>query len=72
MIFWTDRQDEQIRGFIEMKETSSYILEIYIMDVLKEFHRNNIGRELFEACYNYSREQGVLVFINQNCKKRIL
>lgn len=55
-----------------MKETSSYILEIYIMDVLKEFHRNNIGRELFEACYNYSREQGVLVFINQNCKKRIL
>lgn len=28
------------------------------MGVLKEFHRNKIGYDLFETCYYYAKEQG--------------
>ena len=39
MYFWADMENRQARGFIALKETSPYTLEIYVMGVLKEFHR---------------------------------
>lgn len=60
MPFWADIEDEQVRGFITLKETSPYTAEIYVMGVLKEFHRNKIGNKLFKTCYSYAKEQGYL------------
>lgn len=60
MPFWADIEDEQVRGFITLKVTSPYTVEIYVMGVLKEFHRNKIGNKLFKTCYNYAKEQGYL------------
>ncbi|NMM63931.1 GNAT family N-acetyltransferase [Clostridium sp. P21] len=60
MPFWADIENEQVRGFIALKETSPYTVEIYVMGVLKEFHRNKIGNKLFRTCYNYAKEQGYL------------
>jgi GNAT superfamily N-acetyltransferase len=39
-----------------LKETSKDTVELYVMGVLKDFHRNGVGRELFnnakKAAYN--------------------
>ena len=43
MPFWADIEDKQPRGFITLKETSPYTVELYVMGVLKEYHRNKIG-----------------------------
>ncbi|MGG5461129.1 GNAT family N-acetyltransferase [Clostridium sp. B9] len=60
MPFWADIENEQVRGFIALKETSLYTAEVYVMGVLKQFHRNKIGNDLFKACYDYAKEQGYL------------
>ncbi|WP_423753780.1 GNAT family N-acetyltransferase [Clostridium perfringens] len=60
MYFLADMENRQARGFIALKETSPYTLEIYVMGVLKEFHRYKIGTKLFKACYDYAKEQGYL------------
>ncbi|EPB8165976.1 GNAT family N-acetyltransferase [Clostridium perfringens] len=56
MSFWADIENRQVRGFIALKETSPYTLEIYVMGVLKEFHRYKIGTHLFKVCYDYAKE----------------
>ncbi|MBK1810772.1 GNAT family N-acetyltransferase [Clostridium sp. YIM B02505] len=60
MPFWADIVDEKARGFVVLKETSPYTVELYVMGVLKEFHREKIGKQLFNHCYDYSKEQGYL------------
>lgn len=60
MPFWISIEDNKIKGFIALKETSIYTVEIYVMGVLKEFHRDKIGTKLFKACYNYAKNQGYL------------
>ena len=60
MSFWADIENRQVRDFIALKETSTYTLEIYVMGVLKEFHRYKIVTKLFKACYDYAKEQGYL------------
>ncbi|WP_160688050.1 GNAT family N-acetyltransferase [Clostridium sp. C2-6-12] len=60
MPFWADIENKKVRGFITLKETSPYTVELYVMGVLKEFHRNKIGYNLFNAFYEYSKNQGYL------------
>ena len=36
-------------GFLYLKETGKDTVELYVMGVLKEYHRHGIGRSLFEA-----------------------
>lgn len=56
--FWADMESEITRGFIVMKETSKYAVEICVMGVKREYHRLGIGRKLFEASYQYAKRQG--------------
>ena len=56
MSFWADIENRQVRGFIALKETSPDTVEIYVMGVLKEFHRYKIGTHLFKVCYDYAKE----------------
>ncbi|WP_354094031.1 GNAT family N-acetyltransferase [Clostridium gasigenes] len=56
MPLWADIEDKQVRGFITLKETSPFTVELYVMGVLKEFHRNKIGNDLFKTCYEYSKD----------------
>ncbi len=39
--------DDNPVGFVCLKETSKYTVEIAVMGVLKEFHRQKIGENLF-------------------------
>lgn len=56
--FWAASEDGSVRGFLVLKETSPYTVEIYVMGILKRFHRHKIGKQLFDACYNYAKEKG--------------
>ena len=56
--FWADIEDNITRGFIVMKETSNYTVEICVMGVRKEYHRSGIGSKLFETFYQYSKKKG--------------
>lgn len=58
MPFWADLEDEHVRGFIVLKETSIYTVEIYVMGVRKDFHRQKIGENLFKVCYDYAKALG--------------
>lgn len=58
--FWAEVENNIIKGFIVLKETSSCTVEIYVMGVLKEMHKNGIGRRLFNTFYSYAKEQGYL------------
>lgn len=46
--------DEPI-GFIMMKETSPYTVEIAVMGVLKEYQREGIGAELFKSFFEFAK-----------------
>lgn len=58
-IFFKASENGKNFGFIVYKETSDYTIEIFVMGVLKNYHRKNIGRYLFEKSieilktYNY-------------------
>ncbi len=56
--FWADVADGKARGFLALKETSPYTAELCVMGVLPEFHRQGIGRALFEAFRQYAKEKG--------------
>ena len=45
-------------GFICLKETGQATLEIAVMGVLKEFHRQGIGRGLFQRAREIATEKG--------------
>lgn len=56
--FWAYIEEGQAKGFIVLKETNPHTVELYVMGVLRAFHRNKIGKALFESCCEYAKEQG--------------
>lgn len=48
-IFFTAIEEERPIGFLTLKETGRATVELAVMGVLKEYHRQGIGRKLFEA-----------------------
>ena len=47
-IFFCAYDSNRPVGFLYLKETGKDTVELYVMGVLMEFHRNGIGRELFD------------------------
>ena len=45
-------------GFLALKATSPYAVEIAVMGVIRAYHRRDIGRRLFEAARDRAREEG--------------
>ena len=58
MPFFTYFENETPVGFITLKETSKFSAEIYVMGVLKEYHRKRIGYQLWEVFLQYAKENG--------------
>jgi len=50
--------EEKPVGFICLKETGKATMEIDVMGVLAEYHRNGIGRALFQKAKEIARESG--------------
>ncbi len=51
-------EDGRANGFLCLKETSADTVELSVMGVLKENHREGIGRRLFAAARDYTSSKG--------------
>lgn len=58
MSFFAYYKENQYVGFLVGKETSDKTIEIYVMGVLKKFHRNQIGKKLFRSFVSYAKNSG--------------
>lgn len=57
-IFFCSFHDDKPVGILSLKETGRDTVEVYVMGVLKEFHRKGIGRGLFNRAKEAAIEQG--------------
>lgn len=57
-IFLAAKEDDDYVGFLCLKETGDATVELAVMGVLKEYHRNGLGRKLFEAAKTIAGEEG--------------
>lgn len=59
-LFFTAGEEGKPIGFLCLKETGRETVELSVMGVLKEFHRQGIGRELFTAAKACAADRGYL------------
>lgn len=59
MPFLVAYEGEREVGFLAIKETSPYAAEIYVMGIHPQFHRRGIGKQLYDACYQWCEENNV-------------
>ncbi|MCH5198291.1 MAG: GNAT family N-acetyltransferase [Oscillospiraceae bacterium] len=57
-IFFAAFKEDQPIGFLCLKKTGKDTIELSVMGVLKEYHRQGIGRELFEAAKTTAKNNG--------------
>ena len=50
--------DAEYIGFLCLKETGKDTLELAVMGVLKEYHRQGIGRKMFQTAKDIARDKG--------------
>lgn len=58
--FWTAFDGEKPIGFAALKKHNPYTSEVYVMGVLKEYHRHGVGRELIQSCEAYCAENQIM------------
>ena len=56
--FLAAKEDDKVMGFLCLKETGNATVELAVMGVMKEFHRNGIGRQLVEKAKEVAKTQG--------------
>lgn len=56
--FLAAKEDDNIIGFLCLKETGNATVELAVMGVMKEYHRNGAGRELVEKAKEVARAKG--------------
>ena len=54
-LFFVAYNREKPIGFLSLKETGKETVELFVMGILKEYHRKGIGRKLFE----YAKEKAI-------------
>ena len=56
--FFCAYDGEKPIGFLYLKETGRHTVELAVMGVRKEYHRQGIGRKLFEEAREEARRMG--------------
>lgn len=56
--FLAAKEDDNIMGFLCLKETGDATVELAVMGVMKEYHRNGAGRELVEKAKEVASAKG--------------
>lgn len=56
--FLAAKEENNIMGFLCLKETGDATVELAVMGVMKEYHRNGAGRELVEKAKEVARAKG--------------
>ena len=56
--FFAAKEEEEAIGFLCLKETGKTTVQLAVMGVLQDYHRNGIGRQLVERAKEAARLQG--------------
>ena len=56
--FFCAYADDVPIGFLYLKETGQHTVELAVMGVLKEYHRQGVGRKLFAEAKNEAKQLG--------------
>lgn len=56
---WLAYEQEQVVGFISIKQHTSYAAELYVIGLLPDTQRKGIGRELVSKSQEWLKENGV-------------
>lgn len=56
--FFCAYMGDEPAGFLSLNQTGNATTELYVMGVLKQYHRLGIGRALFDAAYKYAHDKG--------------
>lgn len=57
-MFFAAKEKDDYAGFLCLKETSRQTVELAVMGVLREYHRNGLGRALFQEAQKAAAEEG--------------
>ena len=57
-IMVASREGDEPTGFLCLKETGKETVEIAVMGVRKEYHRQGLGRQLFEKAKEIAKDEG--------------
>jgi GNAT superfamily N-acetyltransferase len=56
---WAAYKDSEAVGFLSMKKHNAYSAEIYVMAVDPNFHRQGIGKMLFQYAYEWCQSNEI-------------
>ena len=56
--FLAAKEGDKAMGFLCLKQTGNATVELAVMGVLKEYHRNGVGRELVEKAKEVAKAEG--------------
>ena len=56
--FLAAKENDRIMGFLCLKETGNATVELAVMGVMKEYHRNGVGRKLVEKAKEVAKADG--------------
>lgn len=59
-LFFAARDEKDYIGFLCLKETGKKTVELAVMGVLEKYHRNGVGRALFEESKKIAMQEGYL------------
>ena len=65
-IFFCAYKDENPIGFLYLKQTGKDTVELAVMGVLKEYHRNGIGKSLFGMCQTSKHRTRIFVYSSKD------
>ena len=57
-IFLVAKEDDKVMGFLCLKETGNDTVELAVMGVLKDYHRNGNGRQLVDKAIEVAESSG--------------